>query len=408
MFNFFGGGKNYSVGIDFGTSAIKVIELSRKNQKISLENYGWVDLGLNNPSTISKPAAPNFQLDYNKKLQKYLEKLIKSLKLKSNSAYISLPGFSGLITIIEFPDMNEEELEEAIKFEARKYIPISLDEVALDWEIIGKIPVKSEQNAEEKKPVEIQEIKKEEKREGEKKAGIMSKNLGGIFSKSSFGKHSLSDGKNEILLVAAPKSEVMRCGNIVKEAGLEVKNVELELFSLARALSGDDPGCFLIIDIGARITNIILVEKGVIKVNRNVEGGGIEITNIIAESLNISKQRAEELKKEDEDIINSKEMSLTIPVLDMIANESVRIVDALKEKKSALRVDGVILSGGSSKLKGLDKYFQQKIGIQTSVGNPWRKVVFNDKLNPFVKKMGNSFSVALGLAFRGLEEIDQK
>lgn len=408
MFNFFGGGKSYSIGIDFGTSAIKVIELSRKNQKISLENYGWVDLGLNNPSTISKPTAPSFQQSYNKKLQKYLEKLIKSLKLKSKAAYISLPGFSGLITVIEFPAMNEEELEEAIKFEARKYIPISMDEVALDWEIIGKIPEKPKQTAGEKKPVEIQEIKKEEKQEIEKKAGILSKDLGSIFSKSLSGKTGSSEGKNEILLVAAPKSEVMRCGNIVKEAGLDVKNVELELFSLTRALAGGDPGCFLIIDIGARITNIILTEKGVIKVNRNVEGGGIEITNIIAENLNISKQRAEELKKEDEDIINNREMSLIIPVLDMIASEAVRIVNACKEKGNTSRVDGIILSGGSSKLKGLDKYLQQKIGIQTSAGNPWRKVLFNEKLDPFVKKMGNSFSVALGLAFRGLEEIDQK
>jgi type IV pilus assembly protein PilM len=157
------------------------------------------------------------------------------------------------------------------------------------------------------------------------------------------------------------------------------------------------------------MTNIILVEKGVIKVNRNIEGGGNEITNVIAESLNISKQRAEELKKENKDILNSREMSLTVPILDMIVNEVLRIINAYKEKKEGSgRIDGIILSGGSSRLVGLDKYFSQKTGIQTNIGNPWRRVSYEEKFNPFIGKMGTSFSVALGLAFRGIEESNKR
>lgn len=369
MFKLFGGSKNYSIGIDFGTSAIKVVELCYKNQKLRLNNYGWVDLGLANPSSIKNIAVSEVQDSYNKKLQKYLEKLVKSMRLASDSAYISLPGFSGLITVIEFPDMESEDLEEAIRFEARKYIPISLDEVALDWEIIGE--------------------KKQPEGMGAEKADDKAK----------------SDKKNEILLVAAPKNEVIRCGNIVKGSGLNVKNVELETFSLARAMVGNDPGCFLIVDIGARISNIILVEKGVIKVSRNIEGGGNEITNVVADSLNISKQRAEELKKENKDLLNNREMSLSIPVLDMIVSESIRIINAYKEKKGeAGRVDAIILSGGSAKLKGIDAYFNKKIGIQANIGNPWRRVECNESITPFVEKIGTSFSVALGLAIRGIEE----
>ena len=398
MFKLFGGSKNCSIGIDFGTSAIKIVELSRKNQKIRLENYGWVDLGLLNPSSIRGLASSESQVSYNKKLQKYLEKLIKSMRLSSDEAYISLPGFSGLITVIEFPDMASEELEEAIRFEARKYIPISLDEIALDWEIVGSRDnpenLKKENN--EEKGVSIK---------AEEKASPWNKDLGSILK----GPDKSSAMRNEILLVAAPKSEVMRCGNIVKESGLSVKNVELELFSLVRAMINNDPGCFLVIDIGARITNIILVENGMIKVNRNVEGGGNEVTNVIADSLNISKQRAEELKKENKDLLNNKEMSLVIPVLDMIINESGRIISAYKAKKGETgRIDGIILSGGSSKLKGIDTYFSQRIGIQTSVGNPWRKIEYNEKIKPFVEKMGTSFSIALGLALRGIEESNKK
>jgi type IV pilus assembly protein PilM len=377
MFNLFGSGKNYSVGIDFGTSAIKIVELSFRNQKTYLENYGWVDLGLINPSSVIRPIALETKNYYDKKLQKYLEKLIKSMRLKSKDAYISLPGFSGLVTLINFPAMSDMELEEAIKFEAKKYIPNSLEEVAIDWEIIGE------------KEIAEKEKKSSQKEDPEKKEPNLK--------------------EREVLLVAAPKKEVIRCGSIVKDSGLNVKNIELEIFSLVRSVIGNDSGCFLIVDIGSRMTNIILVEKGMIRVNRNIEGGGSEITKTIAESLNISKQRAEELKKENKELLNNQEMSLTIPVLDMIANESLRTINAFREKrKENSRIDSIILSGGSSKLKGIDQYFYQKIGIQTRIGNPWSKIVYNEKINPFVEKMETSFSVALGLAFRGIEELKNK
>lgn len=377
MFKLFGSRKNYSIGIDFGTSAIKIVELFYKNQKTYLENYGWVDLGLVNASSVSKPIAPDIKNYYDKKLQKYLQKLVKSMKIKSREAYISLPGSSGLVTLMNFPAMSDEELEEAIKFEARKYIPNSLDEIAIDWEVVG------EKEEVKKKAEDKQEENSKKETSGEK-------------------------GK-EILLVAAPKKEILRCGNIVKDSGLNVKNVELEIFSLVRAIVGNDSGCFLIVDIGSRMTNIILVERGMIMINRNIEGGGNEVTKTISDSLNISKQRAEELKKENKEFLNSKEMSLAIPVLDMIANESLRIINSYKEKRGGnFRIDSVILSGGSSKLNGIEQYFSQKIGIQARIGNPWSKVAYDEKMDSFVEKIGTSFSVALGLAFRGIEELKNK
>lgn len=383
MFSLFGKRKNYSVGIDFGTSAIKIVELSYKNQKLYLENYGWVSFGSSHLFLPEMPKISESPVSYDKKLQKYLEKLIRTMRLKSDSAYISLPGFSGLISIIEFPEMDAKELEEAIKFEAQKHIPTSLDEVAIDWEIIGKNEEEPESNKDES---------------GENKPSLKKDLEGAVKKDTKIGK------KNEILLVAASKNEVIKCGNLVRESGLGVKNVELELFSLVRSIVGSDPGCFLIIDIGARITNVILVENGVIKVNRNIEGGGNEITNVIADSLNISKQRAEELKRKNKDLLNNREMSLVIPVLEMISNEAKRIMNAYKEKNPEGRVDSIILSGGSSKLQGLDRYFTQRLGVQTNIGNPWRKVNCDERLKPFIEKMGISFSIALGLAFLGIEE----
>lgn len=362
MFELFKFKKNYFTGIDFGTSAIKIVELIVKNQKVHLVNYGWTELGFSSDKSIKDLKIFSFD----DKLKFSLQKLVDRLKLKSNSSYISMPGFSGLVTLLEFPEMKKEDLEKAIQFEAHKYVPTTLSEVTLGWEIVAKTDGDS------------------------------------ILAKKD------AEKKIQVLLVAAPKKEVARYENIVKSTKIEIKAIELETFSLVRSLVGDDTGNFLIIDIGARATNLILVEKGIIKVNRNVNVGGIEMTNTIAESMNISVQRAEAFKKEDKDLLNSKESSIIIPTLEFIVNEGMRIISAYKEKNKGMRLDGVILSGGSAKMKGIEEYFSKTLNINAVTGNPWKKVVVNEKISAIVdKKLGTSYSVALGLALRGVEEYQR-
>ncbi len=357
LFNF---KKNYFVGIDFGTSAVKIAELVLKNQKVRLANYGWADLGL----PLDGDGKELKLASFDSRLKLHLGKIIEKMKPKSDSAYVSLPGFSGLITLIEFPDMKKEELEKAIRFEAHKYIPTSLSEVSLGWEIISK-----------------------------KESGISGK-------KEPF-------SKIQVLLAAAPNKDVERYEDIVRGANLKVKAIELETFSLARSLVGDDQGTYLIVDIGAKATNIILVEKGTIKVNRNINVGGSEITNTIAESMNISKQRAESFKKEGKDLLNGKESAIIMPTVEFIANESARIIAAYKEKNKAGKMDGIILSGGTAKMKGLAEYFSQSLNIRSAAGDPWKKIVFDKQLSKAIEEMGASYSVAIGLALRGAEEYQR-
>jgi type IV pilus assembly protein PilM len=350
--------KNYFVGIDFGTSAIKIVELTFKNQKAQLVNYGWVDIGLSPDRDLMGPKA----LSRDERLKTYLANLLERIDLKSNAAYVSMPGFTGLVTLIEFPNMKREELEKAVQFEAHKYIPTDLEEVSIGWEIVEK------------------------HEEGE------------IVKKTN------PQGKIQVLLVAAPNKEVARYESIVRGAKLSVRAVELETFSLARSLVGEDLGTFVIIDVGSRATNIVLVEKGIVKVNRNVDIGGTEITNTVADSMNISKQRAEIMKKEERDLLNSKESSIIMPTLEFVANETLRIITAYKEKNKEGRVDGLILSGGSAKLKGIEDYFTRTVGIHASIGNPWKKIVYDGRLEPAIERIGSAYSVAIGLALRGIEE----
>lgn len=364
MLGLFSKDKGRHIGIDIGTSAIKIVELSYKDQKPYLENYGWIDLEaaihVNDPKEIKLQS-------YEDSLKLCLQELCHSMNIKNSPVYVSMPGFSGLITMIEFPEMSAEELENAIQFEAHKYIPTSIEEIAMSWDIVGHE-----------------------------------------------GKNSLTEDKQEksskiqVLLVAAPKKEIMRYERLVGAADLPIGAIELETFSIARALVGDDAGNSLIIDIGLRATNIIFVEKGVVKVNRNIDVGSSEITKAIAESMNISKQRAEMLKKSDKDIVNSKESNIVVPMLELISGEALRIMTSYKKRNPDSRIDAVILSGGTAHMKGIGEYFTKALQTRTIVGNPWRRVVSSDEVRRHLDKLGASFSVAIGLALRGIEEYQRK
>ncbi|HBI33880.1 MAG TPA: hypothetical protein DEA43_02605 [Candidatus Moranbacteria bacterium] len=367
MFEFLKKVDNHFVGIDFGTSSIKVVELSFENQKTKLENYGVVDLNWNGQGDQTKGASVS---SYEQKLNSALKSLIAKMKLKRGSkAFVSIPGFSGLITIIELPEMQQDELARAIQFEAHKYIPSSLDEVAMSWEIIehleaDKVP---QQNLEKNNAKRIR-----------------------------------------VLLVAAPKKDIEHYDRLVSGMNMEVRAIELETFSIARSLVGEDVGNFFIIDIGSRAANMILVEKGVVTVNRNIDAGGNEITTAIVDSMAVSRQRAESFKKGDKDLINSRESALVIPVLELIASESKRILNACREKNKNLRIDGIFISGGTSKMKGLEEYLTSSLGMPVTVGDPWKRILVDENAKPLVSQLGASFSVAIGLALRGIEEYKRK
>ncbi|EKE19325.1 MAG: hypothetical protein ACD_9C00051G0015, partial [uncultured bacterium] len=212
----------------------------------------------------------------------------------------------------------------------------------------------------------------------------------------------------KVLLVAAPKKDIEHYDRLVSGTSLEVSAIELETFSIVRSLVGEDSGNFFIIDIGSRATNMILVEKGIVKINRNIDVGGSEITAAISDSMSISRQRAEIFKAGDKDFLNVRETALVIPVLELIASESKRILAAYKEQNKGIRIDGIFLSGGTSKMKGLEEYFTRSLEMPVTVGDPWKRIATKSELAPLIKKIGASFSVSLGLALRGIEEYKRK
>ncbi len=369
----FGFGEKQFIGIDIGTSSVKMVELKMNGNKPSLVNYAWMPIdNLLDDRGIKESY-------FEVALPEYLKRMLKEGNFSSREAIFSIPSFGGLITLIEFPNIGKKELDQAIRFEAKKYIPMSLDDVALSWEVIKKeIPsrILDRSNvAEEKKPATEEENDEE--------------------------------SKLEVLLVAAPKNKVAKYEQLAVATKLKLHSIEIESFSLVRSLVGNDQGNFVIVDIGSRICNIILVEKGVIKANRNMDAGGRDITKVIARSINVDAERAEKLKIATNNFL-SVESNMKFPVIDLIIGEVARVVKAYGKGGNEAALDGIILSGGTARLSGLDEYFSKALNIKAIIGNPLSRVEYDSKLQPRMAELGSYLSVAVGLALNGLEGQSKK
>ncbi|MFZ1654792.1 MAG: type IV pilus assembly protein PilM [Candidatus Moraniibacteriota bacterium] len=338
------------LGIDFGTSSIKAVELRVKDGEIQLSNYAEINL------SVVEKNIEDTQGNYDARVTTYLRALLDRLVPKTKQVYVAMPAFIGLVALVEFPKMSEKELQEAIQFEAHKYIPSPLEEVALSWEIVGEIPMPGADQ---------------------------------------------SKNKVEVLLVAALNKEVERYESYIRSVGYEMQLLELETFSLVRSIVDGDQGIFLVADIGSRATNLVLVENGLVKVSRNLDVGGRDVTRTLTEGLNISEERAETLKKSSKDYLNTPGTKLIFPALEAIGSEMERIVALHRTKHPDRPIDGIILSGGTAGLTGLVAYYGASLKLPVTIGNPWERVASPPELEAAVKRMGTAYSVALGLALQG-------
>lgn len=359
----FGIGKNSFLGIDIGTYSIKAIEIKVRNSKPTLTNYAWIsldDIKNKEHSTFDDASWPI-----------YLKRILSEAKIKCKNAYISIPSAGALITLVEFPDVAREDLDQAIRFEAHKYIPTSLDDVVLSWDVVS---IKSKNKLLEK-----------------------------FSDNSRGGAESKGEKKIQVILVAAPKRKVEKYNELIEGINLKLKSLEIDSFSLVRSLIGNDQGNFIIADIGSRICNIILVEGGLIKVNRNVDSGGREVTNAIARSLQINEDKAAAMKISDKEFL-SGQTAIVMPALDTIIEEIKRVIKDYYRSENGTQVESLILSGGTASLNGITGYFQARLNIKTVVGDPFSRITYDEKLEAKIKKVKTQFSVCAGLALKGVEE----
>jgi len=348
------------LGIDIGTSAIKLIELSKKGGRFKLENYGVLEFkrtATNQDVTSNVLKLPDQEIIWG------IKEIVKKAKIRTKDVVASIPSFSTFATVIEVPYLSEEDLAKAIPFEARKYVPIPLDEVILDWSIIEVI---SSKNDAPKTP-----------------------------------EKSANPTTVEVFLAAVPKDETARYQNIIKEAGLNLIALELENSGLSRSLLGNDLSPTVLVNIGGRSTSIVIVDKGYERMGHNYEIGGYEITKAVMRALNINFEKAEGLKRKfglsesGENMVKDAIVSL----VDMMIFETKKTITNFEESKKQ-KISRVILVGGLVNMPNFVNHFKQRLGREVFVGNSFSRIIYPQQLSPLVQELSNNMSVTIGLAMR--------
>lgn len=357
------------LGVDVGTSGIKVVEIIPENGRLRLSRYGY-----------SEPAGSvKFEgslLDDAPRAAETLRKIMKESEMKATRAVASLPSskvFHAMITL-PVPKDPKEDLRPIIEAQARKLLPLPLEEMILDSNILDKdlLPKAGLPKTAEPAPEPTDKSKK----------------------------------YIRVLLTGAPKALVAKYVEVFRLAKLELVSLETEVFAVVRSLVGKDKSRVMIVDMGAERTNIAVIDKGVPYLTRGIKSGGNAITQALATSMSVSFEEAEAMKR---DLAYSSTQGLPAPL-----EEAVKPV--LHEIKYTLQlyaeqsfhdnstVEKIVITGGSSHVPGLIPYLTAALNVNVYHGDPWARVATVPEARPVLDEVGPRLAVAIGLAMRGKDE----
>jgi type IV pilus assembly protein PilM len=351
------------VGIDIGTSAIKVVQVARHGGAAVLETYGALALG------------PYGNVEVGRSVKLSIERTIEALRdlfreanVTTKQCAISIPLTSSLITYMEMPNLDAKRLATIIPIEARKYIPVPISEVSLDWIIIPRDPSTT----------------------GRPTVG-----------------HEAPLDRVDVLLVAIHNETLEQYGSIATSLELSVKFVEIEIFSTARAILDKGVAPMMVLDMGASSTKLYLVEHGVVRTSHIVNRGSQDLTTALATAMGLSTAKAEEQKRSGgfhEMFQNGQSIATLVPAqLDYIFSEANRVL-LNYERKYNKAVSKIILTGGGALLPGLLEGAQERFETEVIRGNPFSKLETPAFLSEMLAEAGPEFGAAVGVALRALQE----
>ncbi len=340
------------VGIDVGTSSIKVVEISRWGQGKTLENYGEIKSASLYKEHLGKVERGSYLLS-NYFVSRAIRAILDEARIKTKAVIFSIPDFSTFCTSFELPPMEASELKDAVYYNASQYIPLPVTETTLDWKLIEGTP-------------------------GDKQSGL------------------------KIFLVAIPNQTVRDYQEVARLAGVDLYAVEAEALGLARSLVRENRNRVCLIDIGVQSTTINIVDRKSLKKSYSFDFAGSQLTYNISSALGLGHTEAEELKNKEGLTSSKEEISKTLYLLiDPLIIEVKKILADfyLQEGKE---VDAIYLTGGTSALPGLKEYFEEVLKKKVQIPNCFSELLYPPILEGTLEKMAPSFSVATGVALGGL------
>lgn len=378
-----------AIGLEIGASAIKILEL-RAGAPPSLRALAI------RPTPAG--AATDGQIVEPQAIAAEIRAGLADAKIKNRYCVTSVANQAAITRIISVPKMSLKELDEAIKWEAERYIPFPIDEVVLDYDALDN-------------PDDIP-----------------------------------ADGQMEVMIAAAQTEVIARHVEVIKLAGLEPVVIDIKPFAAIRALKGSLLGEHLnkttltgqryteegevgvILEIGASNSTIALVRGERILMNRNINVSGDDFTVAIQKAFNLDFAAAEDVKvqyatatiptEDEEELldfdVNRERYSparifdvIRAPLVDL-TTEIRRSLEFYRVQSGDVNVDRMYLSGGGSKLRGLADAIGDTLGFRVELGDPWLSLTYDETSfdSAYLRSIAPELAVPIGLAMRGVGGLD--
>ncbi|HOW27210.1 MAG TPA: type IV pilus assembly protein PilM [Elusimicrobiota bacterium] len=348
------------LGVDLGSTAIKIIQLKGSPGRWSLVRWAYLPL----PNAGPDVGAPERKTQAVNLLKEFV---IKQKKNAPKAASFSVSGNSVIVRYVKFPKMAKDDLAKTIQFEAEPYIPFSIPEVNIGFHIIGDVVD-----------------------EGQKKM--------------------------ETILVAAKKDLIGNRLDIIKQGGLSPVVIDVDAFCIENAYdinrAANMQDTVLMVHIGASVTTMSIIEGGVSKVVRDVFIAGNTLTKAIQRNFQCDAKQAEEKKANAALLVTPEERekamaeenkealqmsTVMLPVVKDLLSETHRSLDFYLSQGTDRQVTRILLSGGACRLKNLVNYFAQELHMPVEIFDPLAHV---EGAKAIPQDLRPLFSIAVGLATR--------
>lgn len=373
------------LGVDLGADGVKLVELREQKKRPMLFTYALAaepqdvhrllaekgrqvlapeKINLDHQGDIGaeKKSTPMID-DSNERVEKYaatLKTACAAAKIFSKTAVVSLPISAVFNSIVNMPAVGEKEFLSVLRAEVKKLLPYPLEEMVLDYQVLE------------------------------------------AFS---------TDKVKKILINAAPKSVVEFYAKVFRAAGLTLDSLEPESTALARSLIGRDTAITMLIDIGAERTNFFIIDQGAPITSHTIESGGNKMNRILMNVLAVDEKEIVQLKHNlykrylaGQGPKRQEFLEKIMPVIDPIASQIEYGFDLYLRQtgNENKRPEKIVLTGGAAMVPYLTEYLAERFKMKCYLGDPWARVVYQEKLKSVLNEIGPRMSVSIGLALKNL------
>ncbi len=331
-------------GIDIGATSVRLVQLKKHGNKPVLVAYGTAPLPTNLIASDSADAVNQLAL--------VIKKLVKDAGITTKSVVAALPASKIFASVITTPKLSAAELGKAVKYQADQYIPMPIDQVRLDWTVLGQ---------------------------------------------------GANENEQLVLLIAAPNTTTEKYLQIFEKAGLELVALEVDVTALSRAVLTPDAGHVVMLDVGSLASTVSLVVNGSPRLIHSVPVGAAAFVQALGQGLKIDASQAMAMVQKfgmNRMSMDGKVLKSLQPVADSILDEIKKSVTFYTNENHDAKFDKLVFTGGAAGMPELPLYIANSLKLPVELGNAWLNVSYPANMQSDLAAVNREYAVAVGCAAR--------